>query len=1294
MVFFRKNKRHFVYRSQRRVFVALFLFVFLATTIVSLISKVSAETTPVASVSFYSQNTDFNNVDPGAWKITKSAEWIDEGKARITFDIVSRNFIDNRAKDIVLLTENSWSMEGWKSEGVKADATQFVEDILGETENTVALITFNETATLLSDFSDDIHDLQARIRNISNYGCTSFYQALLRLERLLDDHTFDAERDTVVIFLADGSPCIDTPNEVAEYRTIKAKYPNVIFNSIQYEDTEEISETLVNISEYQYIAKSGQLGSVLAQAAKTPYEYDNFVLTDYIEDEYWTISGADAITVPYGSVSLTYENETPKIVWNLSEIYRLGTVARMTINVDLKSAYLNATDLLLPTNKQTIIESSLDGVPDENVSENTTPKLKDVYQVSYSANAPSGCTATGTVPTAVNYSIYSTVEMPDNDLYCEGYNFQGWAIGVTGVTRTDDSHFVMPAMDVEINGVWSKLSISKSMEGDVNTRAFAMFDTGSVVNVKIRNLAGENIDSPYVEGSENQSYNETITNIARSDILPGIVDESDEKYILSSADSPVPIYGWFNGGTLYYYTDADDIYLNPDASFMFMALNVLQNINALRAFDASRTTNMMGMFTSPNVLYTDLEPIRYWDVSHVTNMSGMFNSKANTILSIDALEDWDVSSVEYMTGMFAGHLNFTDLQPLAKWKTGNVKNMANMFGSEDTLTNLTGLEDWDVSSVQNMSAMFGGGASDHLTSLEPLADWNTSNVTNMAGMFYSELGWNDEREQDYGFSSVHGLENWDVRKVETMAGMFEGINNLTDIDALANWETDSLTDINSLFYQGSLTNVDALANWNVSKVTNMGWVFYQNKPLQNIDGLSEWDTGKVENFKSAFCLNTNLSNISGLSGWDTSSAINTQYMFYATGITNLNSTSGWRFNNLTTSSWMFGWADQLTDVSGAHDWGMSKVENMDGMFYGTTSLSDITALDGWTTSSLTSTRSTFSNTSITNIGTMTVDEETGEISVSGGLSTWDMSHVTDMGYMFSFATKLKNIDGARKWVTTSLVNMEWMFNEANKLESVEGARGWDVSKVTNMGWLFDANYSLLSIEPLSDWNTESLTTMSNTFSNLSKITSLEGLRNWKTGKVTNMYSAIDFTSSLHSLDGLENWDVSKVTNMGHMFRGSKIENLDALANWHPDKVTSMTNMFKEASQLSDISGLSGWFSTDETSKITSVEGLFEKTKITNVDALANWKTPNLTNMKSMFWNVTTLTNVDGLEHWNTAKVTTVENIFSGDTGLTAANAFEKLNDWDTTKLTNTTNAFLDVPDTAVRPTWYVEPAGD
>ena len=168
MVFFRKNKRHFAYRSQRRVFVALFLFAFLVTTVVSLISKVNAETVPVASVTFLSQNTDFNNVDPGAWKATKSAEWIDEGKARITFDIVSRNFIDNRAKDIVLLTENSWSMEGWKSEGVKADATQFVEDILGGTENTVALITFNETANLLSDFSDDIHDLQARIRNISN----------------------------------------------------------------------------------------------------------------------------------------------------------------------------------------------------------------------------------------------------------------------------------------------------------------------------------------------------------------------------------------------------------------------------------------------------------------------------------------------------------------------------------------------------------------------------------------------------------------------------------------------------------------------------------------------------------------------------------------------------------------------------------------------------------------------------------------------------------------------------------------------------------------------------------------------------------------------------------------------------------------------------------------------------------------------------------------------------------------------------------------------------------------------
>ena len=107
-----------------------------------------------------------------------------------------------------------------------------------------------------------------------------------------------------------------------------------------------------------------------------------------------------------------------------------------------------------------------------------------------------------------------------------------------------------------------------------------------------------------------------------------------------------------------------------------------------------------------------------------------------------------------------------------------------------------------------------------------------------------------------------------------------------------------------------------------------------------------------------------------------------------------------------------------------------------------------------------------------------------------------------------------------------------------------------------------------------------------------------------------------------------------------------------------------------------------------------MEYLLKNTRITNLNALSGWKTPNLTNMKYAFSDTPTLTNVDGLENWNTAKVTTVEGIFSGDTGITAVDAFEKLNNWNTTSVNNMTDAFLDVPDTALRPTWYSEPQPD
>ena len=156
MGIFRKNKRYFVYRSQRRLFVALFLFALVFSGVISLLVNTRAEAGPVAEVEFYSQNSDFNNVDPGAWRVTKTAKWTDTGKAKITFDVASRNKLaSNKPKDIVFVIDNSWSMEGPRLDLARSQAINLTDTLLDDNNNQIALISFSDAGNILSDFTND-----------------------------------------------------------------------------------------------------------------------------------------------------------------------------------------------------------------------------------------------------------------------------------------------------------------------------------------------------------------------------------------------------------------------------------------------------------------------------------------------------------------------------------------------------------------------------------------------------------------------------------------------------------------------------------------------------------------------------------------------------------------------------------------------------------------------------------------------------------------------------------------------------------------------------------------------------------------------------------------------------------------------------------------------------------------------------------------------------------------------------------------------------------------------------------
>lgn len=139
------------------------------------------------------------------------------------------------------------------------------------------------------------------------------------------------------------------------------------------------------------------------------------------------------------------------------------------------------------------------------------------------------------------------------------------------------------------------------------------FLVGRTFNGKIKQLAGD------TNGAYN-TENTTITNIKRYNKTPkkSVLNNAE---IVSTSDSKYPIYAWFDNGTIYYYTEAKNPYLNSDSMDMFQYLTNVKSID-VNTFDTSNLVNMQGMFH----LDVNLENIDVsnFNTKNVTNMYAPF----------------------------------------------------------------------------------------------------------------------------------------------------------------------------------------------------------------------------------------------------------------------------------------------------------------------------------------------------------------------------------------------------------------------------------------------------------------------------------------------------------------------------------------------------------------------------------------------------------------------------------------------------------------------------------------------
>ncbi|MBR2543825.1 BspA family leucine-rich repeat surface protein, partial [Candidatus Saccharibacteria bacterium] len=485
------------------------------------------------------------------------------------------------------------------------------------------------------------------------------------------------------------------------------------------------------------------------------------------------------------------------------------------------------------------------------------------------------------------------------------------------------------------------------------------------------------------------------------------------RYTVSTSDSEYPVYIFFDNtndaGIMYFYTEANDIYMNEDSNSAFYSNTALSDISALSSWNTSKVTLMYGMFRD-NTSLTNIDALANWDTSNVTSMAAMFSG--DTALSnIEGARNWDTGSATNLS-MFS-YTAITNIDALVNWNTSSVTTMESMFYSATSLTNIDGAINWNTSNVTTMESMFYGAAS--LTNIDGAAKWDTGNVRSMEQMFGRCVYSDDDYPGATSFC----------------------VSSLTNIDGATNWNTSNVTTMKNMFKNStSLTNINGALNWDTSKVTDMTQMFQNTVSLTNIDGAINWDTGNVTTMKSLFAgyygngtVRSSLANIDGVLNWDTSKVTDMRYMFWGTAsLTNINGAANWNTGSVTTMEGMFRYS-KIYNIDGASSWDTSNVKNMSAMFWWT-QIDSIDALANWDVGSVTNMNSMFYDTALTNID---------------GAINWDTSNVANMAQMFMFAV-LTNVNGAANWNTGRVWDMHYMFF-CNYIADASAINDWDISNV-------------------------------------------------------------------------------------------------------------------------------------------------------------------------------------------------------------------------------------------------------
>ena len=333
------------------------------------------------------------------------------------------------------------------------------------------------------------------------------------------------------------------------------------------------------------------------------------------------------------------------------------------------------------------------------------------------------------------------------------------------------------------------------------------------------------------------------------------------------------IYVWLSNDskTIYWWSDADVVYMNEDASEMFRDINggakKMKEID-ISGINTSRVKNMSKMFQADYNIYEKII-LGDIDTSNVENMSGMFASYGNYFIGQEVetlnLSRFNTSKVKNMSGMFMG--THSPVIDLTHFDTSNVEDMSHMFRNNHTLkrVNLAGL---NVKKVRNVTNMFTSSSISETALKEiNMSGWQLDQVTDLGGLFESLVKLESINLSNFSAKNALSMRNtffnstslkeldlstFTIEKVKNMEGTFRNLDSLERIN-LSGFNTSSVTSMFQMFMNdrtANLVNLD-LSSFDTSNVTDMSSMFWGQIKLQNLN-LSSFNTQRVQTMQNMF----------------------------------------------------------------------------------------------------------------------------------------------------------------------------------------------------------------------------------------------------------------------------------------------------------------------------------------------------------------------------------------------------------------------------------------------------------